>query len=112
MNNEARSELDEASMARLDLALEEHSNSADVYQLRRAIWETSVGSIISMVVITLACIVSGVKGWVALGLIIATQVLRSAWLCRRMLQARRMASIMDAQTSELITELEERFPSS
>jgi len=92
------------------LALSFYRDTAHAHRERRIAWGTAAGSVISMVALTLACLVAHRSPWFALGLVAVTQGLRASWLYWKAFQAAQDVRVMESQAVAVARELAAAHP--
>lgn len=97
-------------VAGFGLSLGLFRDSAHVHQQRRVAWGTTVGGIISMALLCVACMVTGTSGWVTAGLIVVHQALRSGFLFWKMKNSEKDMELLQEQAVDYAKHLAEKYP--
>lgn len=100
----------EAEATSFGLAMGLYRDVSHSKQHRRVAWGTATGGVISMSVLSLACLLIGTGPWFALSVVLGSQAIRALWLYLKAYQASRDVKFMEQQALEVIRELAAAHP--
>ena len=92
------------------LALGMYRDVVHTHEKRRVAWGTATGGVISMSVLSLACLLCGTGPWFALSVVLGSQAIRALWLYLKAHQSSRDVKMLEEQAIDVAKELACRHP--